>query len=100
MRTHVTYTACTYFDLNIRNLNITQNIWGTFWDLKSAIEYVKKIRRRKTDTLYGAWDIYEEDDTEFNWKFNKIVKHFPPRKDHDFFGKPITNLKIAMVVCN
>ncbi len=93
------YIACTYFDLPLSNLNITQMIWGNFSHLEDAIKYVKSIRRRKSDTLFGAWDIYDEsgDFPKGGWSYNKIVKHFPPRKNHDFFGNPIKHLKIAIV---
>jgi hypothetical protein len=74
-------------------------VWGSFSTVSKAIEYVKMIRRRKKDTLFGAWDIYDESG-EFpkgGWSYNKIVKHYPPRKNHDFFGNPIKDIKFVTV---
>lgn len=99
-----TYNACTYFDLELihdLNPNISQCIWGNFTTLEAAIAYVKDVRKKKIDTLFGAWDIYfeqwETEDESYPYRYNNIVKHFPPRKDHDFYGKKITNFKFAIV---
>lgn len=106
------YLACTYYDLSKHdllhplhlNLNIPQGIWGSFSKLQDAIEYVKMIRKRKTDTLFGAWDIYEENwdtvDRHKAWTFSKIVHHFPPRANHDFYGNKIDSLKLATIDLN
>ena len=96
---HDTYLACTYHDLDPTNLNIPQSIWGNFSTPEDAIDYIKKLRRRKYDTLYHAWDIYHETgEVGSGWHYNKIVKHFSPRKDHDFFGRLIINLKVATII--
>lgn len=76
-------------------------IWAIVGTLEDANDYIKMIRRRKKDTLFGAWDIFlEDEDTSNGWHFNKPVKHFTPRKDHDFFGRLITDLKVVTIVAS
>lgn len=95
------FIAVTYFDLDIKNLNIPFMCWGNFSTLEEAIEYVKYVRKKKIDTLFGAWDIYHEYyNGLISWRYIEPVYHFSPRKDHDFFGDKITDLKIANVVMN
>lgn len=92
------YIAVTYFDLDFKNLNIPHMVWGNFSTLEEAIEYIKWVRKKKKDTLFGAWDIYHEYyDGLISWRYIEPVFHFLPRKDRDFYGNSITDIPIAMV---